>query len=79
MACNPPEARHRALNEYVKSYKSYNPDATNEQLSDIRRDMEKLMRNKLPLFPAIYKQIVGAQMSRVAGKDRIDVVSARFE
>jgi len=79
IACNPPEARRRLLNQYVESYRSYNPEANDEQISDVRRVMEKLMQNKLSLFPAVHKQIVGAQMTQVAGKDRIDIVSARFE
>lgn len=79
LACNPPKARKSFLNQYVKSYQSYHPDATDEQLSDIRSDMEKLIQNKLSLFPAVRKPILGAQMSRLAGQDRIDVVSARFE
>jgi len=79
IACNPPKAHKSLLNQYVKGYQSYNPDATDEQLSDIRSDMEKLIQNKLSLFPAVRKPIVGAQISRVAGQDRIDVVSARFE
>ncbi len=79
IACNPPEARKRLLNQYVESYRSYNPEANDEQISDVRRVMEKLIQNKLSLFPAVHKQIVGAQMTQVAGKDRIDIVSARFE
>ena len=79
MACNPLKTRESLLNQYVKSYQSYNPDATDEELSDIRSDMMKLIQNKLFLFPAVQKPIVGAQISRVAGQDRIDVVSARFE
>lgn len=79
IACNPPRARENLLKQYLKSYQSHNPNATDEQLSDIRSDMEKLVQNKLSLFPATQKPIVGAHISRVAGKDRIDVVSARFE
>lgn len=79
IACNPPEARKRLLNQYVESYRSYNPEASDEQISDVHNVMEKLIQNKLSLFPAVHKQIVGAQITQVAGKDRIDVVSARFE
>lgn len=79
IACNPPEARKRLLNQYIESYRSYNPEESDEQISDVRRVMEKLIQNKLSLLPAVHKQIVGAQITQVAGKDRIDVVSARFE
>ena len=79
IACNPPKVRESLLNQYIKSYQAYNPDATEEELSDIRSDMWKLIQNKLSLFPAVQKPIVGAKISRVAGQDRIDVVSARVE
>ena len=79
IACNPLRARKSLLNQYLKSYQSHNPDATDEELSDIRSDMEKLIQNKLFLFPAIEKPIVGARISRVAGQDRIDVASARIK
>jgi len=79
MACNPPEARRRMLDQYVDSYRTYNPHTASEDLSAIRRDMETLMQNKLRLFPDVRSQIVSAQITQVAGKDRIDVASARCE
>ena len=79
MACTPSEVRNRSLDQYVKGYKSYNPDVSDEEMSAICSDVEKLMRNKLRLFPAVHKQIVGAQITQVAGKDNIEVVSTRLE
>jgi len=79
MACKPPDVRDRLLNRYVESYKSYNPGISDEEVSGIRSTMAKLIQNKLRLFPAVRKQIVGATITRVAGEDRIDVVSARLE
>ena len=79
IACNPPDVWDRTLDEYVESYKSYNPDASDEKISGIRSTMAKLTENKLCFFPAIHKEIVGATITQVAGEDRIDVVSARFE
>ena len=79
LACLPPEARPRAMDEYITSCKSHNPRVTDEQLSGIRGDMEKLVGSKLSLFPAINKPIVGARISRVGGRDRIDVASVRVE
>jgi hypothetical protein len=67
------------LSQYIQSYRSYNPDVTEEQLRDIRSDMEKLIRNKLALFPTFCKQIVGARISQAAGQDRIEVASVRVE
>ena len=58
-------------------YKAYNPHTASEDLSAIRRDMETLIQNKLRLFPVVRSQIIGAQIARDEGRDRINVVSAR--
>ena len=79
IACNPPGVHRKLLDQYVESYRSYNPNADDEEVSGVRSDMEKLLRNKLCLFPAVNKQIVGAQISQTAGRDRIEVTSIRFE
>jgi len=79
MACSPPEARQRALDKYIESYRSYCPRVTEEELSDIRSDMEKLVASKLSLFPDVQKQIVHAEIFPEAGKDRIAVASMRLE
>lgn len=79
MARNPPEARNTSLDQFVKIYKLHNPGVSDEDMSAIRDDMQKLIRNKLRLFPAVNKQIVGAQITQLAGQDRIDVASAKLE
>jgi len=79
MACIPPEMRNRSLNQYIESYRSYNTDVSDEQISGVRSNMEWLIQNKLCLFPTVQKKIIDAQVTQVAGKDRINVVSARFE
>lgn len=79
IAINPPSVWDRSITQYVESYKSYNPELSDEEVSGIRSTMAKLTENKSRLFPAIHKQIVGATITQVAGEDRIDVVSARFE
>lgn len=79
ITCNPPDVRERSLDNYVESYKSYNSNASDEEISEIRTTMEKLVENKLRLFPAVQKQIVGAQITQKGGKDRIDVASASFK
>ena len=79
MACIPPEMRNRSLNQYIESYRSYNTDVSDEQISGVRSNMEWLIQNKLCLFPTVQKKIIDAQVTQVEGKDRINVVSARFE
>lgn len=79
IACNPPDVWDRTLDRYVESYKSYNPEVSDEEVSGIRSTMAKLTQNKLRLFPAVHKQIIGARITQMGGKDRINVVSARLE
>ncbi len=79
IACSPVGVRSKSLHQYVESYKSYNPNAGDEDVSGVRSTMEKLIQNKLCLFPAVNKQIVGARITQTAGKDRINVASERFE
>ena len=79
IACNPPDVHKRSLNQYVESYKSYNPDVGDQEASAVRSDMERLIQSKLSLFPSVNKQIVGAQITQMAGKDRIDAASATLK
>lgn len=79
IANNPPDVWDRSLDQYVESYKSYNPGLSDEEVSEIRSTMTKLTQNKLRLFPAVNNQIVGAKITQTGGEDRIDVVSARLE
>ena len=75
IACNSIEVHGRSLDRYFDSYRAYNPDDTDEEIAATRSDMEKLIQNKLHLFPDVNKQIVGAQITTLAGGDRIDVAS----
>ena len=77
IACNPPEVRNKSLDQYFESFKLYNTDASDEVVSDIRSDMEKLIENKLLLFPTMNKKIVEALITHEAGKDNIVIISAR--
>ena len=80
MACVPPDARNRLMEGYISGYKLYNPATSDEDMLAIRDDMEKLIRNKLRLFPDIDKQILNARVVRLdENRDRIDVASTRFE
>ena len=79
IACNSPEVQNRFLHQYGETYRAYNPDVSDEHVHAARSVMEKLIQNKLRLFPAVNKQIVGAQITRVAGQERIDIASARLE
>lgn len=79
IACNPPEVRRRNLDKYMKEYKRYNRDADQEQVEDVRSNMEKLIQKKLDIFPGELRQIVGAQIVDSGGQDRIEVMSATIQ
>jgi len=79
MACNQPEARKRSWDQYVRSFRSFNPDLTDEELSAVLSDMAKLVENKLRLFPEVDEQITGAQLTQMGERDRIEVQSMTFE
>lgn len=47
------------------------------KISLILENMEKLVENKLLLFPTLNKKIVEARITHEAGKDNIVIISAR--
>ena len=79
IANNLPNLWDRSLDQYVESYKSYNPGLSDEEVSEVRSTMSKLTHNKWRLFPAIHNQIIGAKIIQVGKEDRIDVVSAKLK
>ena len=74
IACNPP-AQGKALDQYMREYERLNAHADRASLADVRSDLEKLIQKKLEMFPGDLRQIVGAQLVPLGGKDRIEVVS----
>jgi len=75
IACLPSDMHQRSLDKYEEAYRSYNPHADDQEIANVREDMEKLIKNKLRLFPNVNKQIVNARITQTEGKDRIDVAS----
>ena len=51
--------------------------ADEEELAGVRRNMEKLIQQKLEMFPNDLRQIVGARIFKSGDKDRIEIMSAR--
>ena len=77
IACNPPEARKKNLDHYMREYRRFNPHADDQELAGLRADMEMLIQQKLEMFPNDLRQIVGASIFNADGKDRVEIVSAR--
>ena len=75
MACNP-AALVKALDQYMREYQRFNPNADRAELAGVRGNMEKLIQKKLEMSPDDLRQIVGAQLIRVGDNDRIEVMSA---
>ena len=77
IACNSPESLNELLDQYLDAFKLNNPGASDEDASILKNNMEKLIENKLRLFPPINKKIFDAQITLQAGKDNIVIISAR--
>lgn len=77
IACSLPEAREKGLDHYMREYRRFNPDTDEEQLVDIRKDVEKLFDRKLEMFPDDFRQIVGARICKLGDEDRLEIMSAR--
>lgn len=78
MACAPPEQRKCQTARYVREYLKFNPDADEDEIDGVRHNIEKLIEKKLQMFPAVLRPIVGARVTSIGDKDRIDVASASF-
>ena len=78
MACSTPDIRARMLAEYLRGYRSYFPDRTDDEMAVIRQLMEALVQNKLRLFPNVNKLIVNSRVTRTPEGDRIDIASVTF-
>jgi hypothetical protein len=79
IACNHPGVRKKTLDNFMLSYKEYNPNAEETALTAIRSDMEHLIEVKLQMFPGDLRQIVNARIFRSGDKDRIEAAAARLQ
>jgi len=76
MACGSPEIRWRQLEQYVKSFRHFNPAHSPSNLANIRKEMELLIERKLQMFPEDRRQIISARVVMVGKDYRIEVASA---
>lgn len=80
IACLPRLQRQRSIADYVEQFQQYNPEASDEEIANVRSDMEQLIANKIKLFPADERAIISARLIPAGGDQvRIEVVSARDE
>ena len=79
MACGPPEARQRQLEQYKEGYLRFNPATSRSDCANIVKDMELLIERKLKMFPDDKRQIVSARVVMVGNDYRIEVASATFQ
>jgi hypothetical protein len=78
MACGSPDVRQYQLDRFRESYQRFNPTTSATNLANIVKDMEKLIEQKLKLFPNDMRQIVSAKVVKVGETFRIEVASARL-
>ena len=79
MACNTPELRKKHLDQYVRGYGKFTPDADAEHLANVRKDMETLIETKLKVFPNDLRQVIGARIISEGGKERIEAAAMRVQ
>jgi hypothetical protein len=77
MACNTPELRMKHLDNYVRGYGEFNPDADAEHLANVRKDMETLIETKIEMFPSDLRQVADAKIVSVDGGERVEAVAIR--
>ncbi len=80
LASTPEPRRDQLVRDYLRSYRQFNPGASEAHYASIRRDLENLITAKLKLFPTDTRQIVSAQLTPVDdGHVRLDVAAARTD
>jgi len=75
MACNTPEVRKKNLDHYMREYQKFNSGLAEEQLADVRSDMEKVIEVKLKMFPCDLRQVVEARIIKVGDQERVEAAA----
>jgi hypothetical protein len=78
IGCAPPERRKKLVDQFMAEYLRSNPDANEEDLAGVRKDLEQLIDIKLTMFPADVRQIMAARYIEGKEEDSIEVASARL-
>jgi hypothetical protein len=79
LACLPEAARTRQVDHYMVQFVRCNPDLPDGQAEATRSNMERLIQQKLKMFPADQRRIVSARIIGSGTSHRIEVASARFK
>lgn len=73
----PKHVRKKAINNYIKKYKRLNPNVHDQE--NVRHDIEKLIKNKIKMFPANKKNIVNAELRKEGNAYSIFAATVREE
>jgi len=80
MALTPEHRREEAIREYLDRLCEYNPEMPTTELTEVREDIEKLLAERLRLFPEDERRIINAWLTPAEdGRDRVEILSARVE
>jgi len=71
----PKEKREAALQRCIKEYKRVNPGVDENDCANHENNLNLLIERKLELFPKVNRQIVGAEIRNIDGKDTVTVTS----
>jgi len=78
IACAAESQRASLLQKYIKQFRKYNPNCSEQDIANLEEDLETLIENKRKLFPDDKRRIVSAQLYPLKGeRDYIAVASAR--
>ena len=68
-----PEDRGAAMQQYLDNFRELNPHV--QEVNDLKEDIERLIDRKVQMFPDVKKEIVGAEISEIDGKEHIHIAS----
>lgn len=79
IACLDKKDRKRSIKKYMSEYRRLNPEQTKKDLSDVKKDMKSLIKQKENLYPEVRIQIFDAQIQEVDGKNHVTVASLKMK
>ncbi len=75
IACLDTKKRKRAIQQFVREYRTLNPTHTRQDVSDTEENLRLLIQEKEKLYPDIKVQIVSATITVRGGKNHVNVMS----
>ncbi len=71
----PENKRKEGIQKYLEEIRRANPGIDKDDCDAIRHNLELLIKEKIKLFPDVNRQMLGAEIRIINGKDEIMVLS----